>query len=48
LEPNIEVQFCFAANRMPGDRGNYENELRLLRQWGEEATKVSRFLALLF
>ncbi len=33
LEPNVVVQFCFAANRLHYDRRPYEDEVRLLRQW---------------
>lgn len=33
LEPNVAVQFCFAANRMPYDLANYGNELKLLDAW---------------
>ena len=37
LDPAVAVQFCFASSGSPGSGGGYENDLRLLREWSEEA-----------
>ena len=46
LDPRVAVQFCFALNRSPGVRAQYEHELRLVRLWGEEARASGRSLYL--
>ncbi|MBI5831068.1 MAG: DUF4838 domain-containing protein, partial [Armatimonadetes bacterium] len=33
LEPNVLVQYCFAANRLNYDRATYDHEVAMLRQW---------------
>jgi hypothetical protein len=39
LEPNVAVQFCFAANRLPFATAQYQNELAALEAWSEYARK---------
>ncbi len=46
LDPRVAVQFCFAVNRSPGARAQYENEMRLVRAWSEEARTSGRSLYL--
>lgn len=36
LDPSIAVQFCFACNRAPHDRRQYEHEIRLLEEWAKD------------
>ena len=31
LDPRVAVQFCCASNRSPASRGEYENEVRMLK-----------------
>ncbi|MCM8786337.1 MAG: DUF4838 domain-containing protein, partial [Candidatus Omnitrophica bacterium] len=45
LEPNIEVMFCFAANRSPFSKG-YKHELELLKEWALNCKKENRPLSL--
>ncbi|HPP11332.1 MAG TPA: DUF4838 domain-containing protein, partial [bacterium] len=45
LEPNIEVMFCFAANRSPFSDG-YQHELNLLKEWAEKSRQEKRPLSL--
>ncbi|MCM8768652.1 MAG: DUF4838 domain-containing protein [Candidatus Omnitrophica bacterium] len=45
LEPNIEVMFCFAANRSPFSQG-YQPELTILKEWVEKSKKDKRPLSL--
>jgi hypothetical protein len=33
LDPSVAVQFCFACNRAPYDREQYEHEMSLLKAW---------------
>lgn len=46
LDPRVAVQFCFACNRMPGNREAFEHELRLLKAWADEAAQSGRRLYL--
>lgn len=47
LDPNVAVQFCFAGNRFPGAaRGEYENDLKALAAWTDEARASRRPLYL--
>ncbi|MBI4028305.1 MAG: DUF4838 domain-containing protein [Verrucomicrobia bacterium] len=47
LEPNVAVQFCFASNRFPAaSRGEYENDLKALAAWADEARTSGRPLYL--
>jgi len=45
LEPNIIVMFCFSANRVVYS-GDYDNEIKLLKEWGEKCKKDNRPLYL--
>ena len=36
LEPNVVVQYCFAANRLCYDRKPYEDEERQLKEWASK------------
>lgn len=38
LEPNVIVEFCFSANRMPAEPG-YEKQARTLREWARKANR---------
>lgn len=44
LDPRVAVQFCFAANGNPANRAEYENDWRLLKEWGEEKQASGRRL----
>jgi len=48
LEPNVAVQFCFACNRMPYARHEYENELRAFREWARQADERPMYLWLYY
>ncbi len=46
MESNIAVRFCFAANRFPGaSRKEYENDLKALKAWADEAKTSHRPLS---
>jgi len=47
LDPRVAVQFCFAMNRSPWSPG-YEDELRLLQQWGTEGVGRPLYLWLYY
>ncbi len=48
LDPRVAVQFCFAANRSPASRTNYEHELQLLKAWGTEGVRRPLYLWLYY
>jgi len=48
LEPNVTVQFCFASNRMPYARQEYENELRAFHEWAKQAQERPMYLWLYY
>ena len=48
LDPRVAVQFCFACNRMPGNREAFEHELRLLKAWADEGTGRPLYLWLYY
>jgi len=35
LDPRVAVQFCFACNRAPHDKAQYDHEVRLLEEWAK-------------
>jgi len=41
LDPSVAVQFCFACNRAPHDRAQYEHEIRLLEEWARPEAAAS-------
>ena len=47
LNPNIAVQFCFAANRAPYSPG-YAQEFEILRSWAEEDPRRPLYLWLYY
>ncbi|MDD5704790.1 MAG: DUF4838 domain-containing protein [Kiritimatiellae bacterium] len=46
LDPKIAVQFCFSDSGLEGDWEDYQNEWRLLKEWGAEAKVSGRELHL--
>jgi len=46
LDPAVAVQFCFASSSAPYRRAEYENEIRLVRRWADEAKSSGRALYL--
>ena len=44
LDPSVAIQFCFAANRSPAGRAEYEHEVKLLRAWASDGTKRPLYL----
>lgn len=48
LEPNVAVQFCFACNRLPYARKQYENELQALEAWSKQARQRPLYLWLYY
>ncbi|MEI8246637.1 MAG: DUF4838 domain-containing protein [Lentisphaerota bacterium] len=36
LDPNVAIQFAFVSNRMPYNCGQYEDDLKILKQWAAE------------
>lgn len=48
LEPNVAVQFCFASNRMPYARQEYDNELKALHEWAKQSKERPMYLWLYY
>ncbi|MDD5704789.1 MAG: DUF4838 domain-containing protein, partial [Kiritimatiellae bacterium] len=46
LDPRVIVHFCFADSGLAGGAAEYDNEWRLLHEWGAEAKKSGRALYL--
>ncbi|MDD5706036.1 MAG: DUF4838 domain-containing protein, partial [Kiritimatiellae bacterium] len=46
LDPRVIVHFCFAASGLAGGAADYDNEWRLLHEWGAEAKTSGRALYL--
>jgi uncharacterized delta-60 repeat protein len=44
VDPDVDVQFCFAANRTPYDTVSYNNELGYWDAWATEAATSGRTL----
>jgi hypothetical protein len=39
LDPRVAVQFCFACNRAPHEKAQYDHEVRLLEEWAKDKTR---------
>ena len=48
LEPNVAVQYCFASNRAPYARQEYENDLKALNAWAQQAKERPLYLWLYY
>lgn len=48
LDRRVAVQYCFACNRSPWDRVNFEHEVRSLKEWGEEGVGRPLYLWLYY
>lgn len=48
FEPNVAVHFCFANNRLVYATGEYENEIKALKQWRTEYKELPLYLWLYY